>query len=101
MSDTDNSDDVQTPDYMRRIRSFVLREGRMTPAQQHAFEAHWSRYGIDYSAVPHDFRASFGREAPIVLEIGFGNGEALAGPANTIRRAISSASKCTAPASAG
>ena len=78
MSDTHNSDDAQTPDYMRRIRSFVLREGRMTPAQQHAFEAHWSRYGIDYSAVPHDFRASFGREAPIVLEIGFGNGEALA-----------------------
>lgn len=72
------SDDPPAPDYMRRIRSFVLREGRMTPAQQHAFEAHWSRFGIDYSDAPHDFRKNFGREAPLVLEIGFGNGEALA-----------------------
>jgi tRNA (guanine-N7-)-methyltransferase len=78
MSDTDNPSDTPIPDTMRRIRSFVLREGRMTPAQQHAFEAHWSRYGVDYRAAAHDFRASFGREAPIVLEIGFGNGEALA-----------------------
>jgi tRNA (guanine-N7-)-methyltransferase len=71
-------DDAQAPDYMRRIRSFVLREGRMTPAQQHAFETHWSRYGIDYAAQRHDYQASFGRTAPLVLEIGFGNGEALA-----------------------
>ncbi len=70
------------PDTMRRIRSFVLREGRMTPAQQRAFDTLWSRYGIDYGTdsgdTPHDFAASFGRDAPRVLEIGFGNGEALA-----------------------
>jgi tRNA (guanine-N7-)-methyltransferase len=64
--------------HLRRIRSFVLREGRMTPAQQRAFEAHWARFGIDYSGKPQDFDAHFGRRAPYVLEIGFGNGEALA-----------------------
>ncbi|WP_329741216.1 tRNA (guanosine(46)-N7)-methyltransferase TrmB [Dyella sp. A6] len=62
----------------RRIRSFVLREGRMTPAQQRAFDAHWARYGIDYSGTAQDYAARFGRTAPVVLEIGFGNGEALA-----------------------
>jgi tRNA (guanine-N7-)-methyltransferase len=73
MSDTSNP-----PEYMRRIRSFVLREGRMTPAQQRAFDAHWARYGIDYSGRPQDFATRFGRQAPLVMEIGFGNGEALA-----------------------
>jgi tRNA (guanine-N7-)-methyltransferase len=83
MTDTpDNEHDGHTsaPEYMRRIRSFVLREGRMTPAQQRAFDEHWARYGIDYrgDGAAHDFSASFGRQAPLVLEIGFGNGEALA-----------------------
>jgi tRNA (guanine-N7-)-methyltransferase len=74
------TDDTSAPEYMRRIRSFVLREGRMTPAQQRAFDEHWARYGIDYrgDGTTHDFAASFGRRAPLVLEIGFGNGEALA-----------------------
>ena len=60
------------------MRSFVLREGRITPAQQRAFEAHWARFGVDYRGEPRDFDALFGRHAPRVLEIGFGNGEALA-----------------------
>ena len=64
--------------HLRRIRSFVLREGRMTPAQQRAFETHWARFGIDYSGKTQDLDAHFGRHAPHVLEIGFGNGEALA-----------------------
>ncbi|HET8898803.1 MAG TPA: tRNA (guanosine(46)-N7)-methyltransferase TrmB [Rhodanobacteraceae bacterium] len=62
----------------RPVRSFVLREGRITPAQQRAFDAHWARYGVDYAGQPRDFTAVFGRTAPRVLEIGFGNGEALA-----------------------
>jgi tRNA (guanine-N7-)-methyltransferase len=66
------------PEYMRRIRSFVLREGRMTPAQQRAFETHWARFGIDYTGTAQDFHAHFNRVAPLVMEIGFGNGEALA-----------------------
>lgn len=61
----------------RRIRSFVLRQGRCTPAQQRAFDQHWSRYGIDYTGLPRDFATVFGRAAPHVLEIGFGNGEQL------------------------
>ncbi len=58
----------------RRIRSFVLRQGRITPAQQRAFETHWLSFGLDYSGKLRDFDADFGRAAPLVLEIGFGNG---------------------------
>ncbi len=61
----------------RRIRSFVLRQGRFTPAQQRAFDQHWSRYGLDAASATRDFASAFGRRAPLVLEIGFGNGEQL------------------------
>jgi tRNA (guanine-N7-)-methyltransferase len=63
-------------DCTRRIRSFVLRQGRFTPAQQRAFAEHWQRYGLDPQTV-FDGAAAFGRSAPLVLEIGFGNGEQL------------------------
>ena len=61
----------------RRIRSFVLRQGRFTPAQQRAFDQHWTRYGLDIAGRERDFATAFGRRAPLVLEIGFGNGEQL------------------------
>ena len=61
----------------RTVRSFVLRQGRFTAAQQRAFEALWPRFGLDYDGKPRDFDQVFGRDAPRVLEIGFGNGEAL------------------------
>ena len=61
----------------RRVRSFVLRQGRFTPAQPRAFDALWPRFGLDYAGTPRDFDAAFGRSAPRILEIGFGNGEAL------------------------
>lgn len=63
-----------------RIRSFVLRQGRFTPAQQRAFDRLWQKFGIDFDRdqqTPPDFDAHFGRQAKRVLEIGFGNGEAL------------------------
>jgi tRNA (guanine-N7-)-methyltransferase len=60
----------------RHIRSFVLRQGRFTPAQQRAFDAHWPRFGLD-PHVPLDPARTFGRRAACVLEIGFGNGEQL------------------------
>ena len=60
----------------RRIRSFVLRQDRFTPAQQRAFEQHWERYGLDPAVVP-EWNKTFGRDAQRVLEIGFGNGEQL------------------------
>ena len=61
----------------RAIRSFVLRQGRFTPAQQRAFDALWPRFGLDYTGMPRDYDAVFERTAPRVLEIGFGNGDAM------------------------
>jgi tRNA (guanine-N7-)-methyltransferase len=64
----------------RAIRSFVLRQGRFSEAQQRAFDLQWPHYGLDCLAgegQPRDFDAVFGRSALRVLEIGFGNGEAL------------------------
>lgn len=64
------------PDQRNRpIRSFVLRQGRFTPAQQRAFAEHWGRYGLAIGDGPLDALRVFGRRAPLVLEIGFGNGE--------------------------
>ncbi|MCG5540824.1 MULTISPECIES: tRNA (guanosine(46)-N7)-methyltransferase TrmB [unclassified Halorhodospira] len=63
---------------LRRTRTFVRREGRLTQGQQRALEALWPHYGLD---VPEqgavDLDALFGRTAPRVLDIGFGDGEAL------------------------
>lgn len=61
----------------RKVRSFVLRQGRFTDAQQRAFDELWPRFGIDYAGAPRDLDATFGRAAKRILEIGFGNGEAL------------------------
>jgi len=61
----------------RRIRSFVLRAGRITGAQARALETEWPRYGIDHATTPIDLDARFGRAAPCTLEIGFGNGDNL------------------------
>ncbi len=61
----------------RPIRSFVLRQGRQTEAQKRAFELHWPSFGLDYAGAVRDFDAVFGRHAPRVVEIGFGNGEQL------------------------
>lgn len=61
----------------RPIRSFVRRTGRLTPSQRRALDELWPGYGIDAGAGVLDFDALFGRRAPRVLEIGFGNGETL------------------------
>ena len=62
---------------LRQIRSFVRREGRLTPGQARALAELWPRYGIEASEAALDFSAVYGRTAPVILEIGFGNGEAL------------------------
>lgn len=64
--------------YLKRIRSFVRREGRLTPGQQRAMEVLFPRFGIEAGEAPLDLDAVFGRSAPRILEIGFGNGESLA-----------------------
>lgn len=61
----------------REIRSFVRREGRLTPSQKRALDELWPRYGIEEPTRPLDLTALFGRSAPVVLEIGFGNGAQL------------------------
>jgi len=62
----------------RRIRSYVRRQGRLTLAQSDAIARLWPRFALELGSDRFDFARIFGREAPVVLEIGFGNGEALA-----------------------
>jgi len=62
----------------RAIRSYVLRQGRTTPSQQRALDELFPRFGIPFSNSLVDPRQSFGRSAPLVLEIGSGMGESTA-----------------------
>lgn len=72
----------ELPPYHRAVRSFVLREGRLTAGQQRAFKTLWPRFGVDWQpGVSLDLTALFGTPWPVVLEIGFGNGESLAAQA--------------------
>jgi tRNA (guanine-N7-)-methyltransferase len=71
----------------RPIRSFVLRQGRMSAGQQRAHEELMPRFGAAFAPATLDFATLFGRRAPTFLEIGFGMGEttaaiALAQPQN-------------------
>lgn len=63
---------------LRRIRSFVLRAGRMTRGQEVAFEHYWPEAGLTLEQGLIDPVAVFGRRAPLVFEIGFGMGQSLA-----------------------
>jgi tRNA (guanine-N7-)-methyltransferase len=63
---------------LRRIRSFVRREGRLTKGQQRALSELFPRYGIKLDQGRLDLDVLFGRQAFRVLEIGFGNGASLA-----------------------
>jgi tRNA (guanine-N7-)-methyltransferase len=65
-------------EHPRSIRSFVMRGGRITEAQQRALDLLWPQYGISFAAAPLDLDTAFGRSAPVTLEIGFGNGDNLA-----------------------
>ena len=75
------TDDPTCPDSItpprRSVRSFVIRGGRATVAQQRALDELWPRYGVEFSAEACDLDRLFGRKAPRMLEIGFGAGEAL------------------------
>ena len=64
--------------YPKAIKSFVRRAGRTTAGQAKAFEALGPRFVLPYRAALLDAEATFGRSAPLVLEIGFGMGEATA-----------------------
>lgn len=61
----------------RKIRSFVIREGRMTPAQQRALDQGWSQYGLQLADGKVDYQQVFGNSNPVIVEIGFGMGQSL------------------------
>ncbi len=63
--------------FMRRIRSFVRREGRLTKGQERALQELWPVMGVEFRDEMLDLAQLFGREAPVVLEIGFGMGKSL------------------------
>ena len=62
----------------RPIKSFVLRAGRMGPGQTRAMNDWGPRFLVPYAAQPLDTAAVFGRSAPLIVEIGFGMGDATA-----------------------
>lgn len=62
----------------RIIRSFVRREGRLTDGQIRALEQLYPLYGVEWTVGIVDFDRLFAKPAPVVLDIGFGDGEALA-----------------------
>jgi tRNA (guanine-N7-)-methyltransferase len=64
-------------EHRRTIRSFVRRTGRLTGSQQRALDELWPDFGLEYDACEIDLVSTYGRTAPVVLEIGFGNGDTL------------------------
>ncbi|QIQ42111.1 MAG: tRNA (guanosine(46)-N7)-methyltransferase TrmB [Buchnera aphidicola (Microlophium carnosum)] len=74
---------ILTPQYnyngtfLRQIRSFVCRKGRITTSQLSAIQKYWSWIGVDFQSRALNLMSIFNRYAPIVLEIGFGSGESL------------------------
>jgi tRNA (guanine-N7-)-methyltransferase len=63
--------------YIRKVRSFVKREGRLTKNQERAIENYWSSMGLNHSDGLIDAQALFANDNPVVLEIGFGMGKSL------------------------
>lgn len=65
-----------------RIKSYILRQSRATVGQQNAIDNVWDHYCLDPEKT-YDFAQVFGRDAPLIVEIGFGNGSSLAEMART------------------
>jgi tRNA (guanine-N7-)-methyltransferase len=83
---TDAGGDPESRFSSRSIRSFVLRQGRMSPAQQRYLDEMMPKIGIPYRVAQHvDFDAVFGRSAPRIVEIGCGMGETTASIAQAMR----------------
>lgn len=61
----------------KAIRSYVIRAGRMTPAQRLAFDHTWDYYGLHLDDGLLDVEQAFGASAPLIVEIGFGMGDSL------------------------
>ena len=80
MADSDPTAGLTKPSKTGRrpVRSFVIRGGRLTPGQERAIDRLWPKFGIDKKSQAGrlDFEQVFGRKAPVIAEIGFGNGDA-------------------------
>ena len=61
----------------RKIRTFVLRQGRLTQGQDNALKEHWPVYGLDSDTGVLDVESVFGNSNPVIFEIGFGMGDSL------------------------
>ena len=77
MTESNQPEMTEGGQLMRRIRSFVRREGRLTKGQERALTQLWPVMGVEFSGQMLDVATLFGREAPVVLEIGFGMGASL------------------------
>jgi len=75
---TPRIDDAPESAFRRGIRSYVLRQGRMSEAQQRAIDALYPQFGLAFRDTPIDASTIFNRHAPLVLEIGSGMGETTA-----------------------
>ena len=91
MNDINKSEETKQQDEAkealkgRRIRSFVLRQGRVTKGQAHALEIGLPKFGIEYAPEIIDLNAKFNRtDSKKILEIGFGMGETTAKIAHTL-----------------
>jgi tRNA (guanine-N7-)-methyltransferase len=77
MTTTDQNDIDTSATNRRTVRSYVMRAGRTTAGQERALNELWPVYGIEYDSKPLILDSTFGRQAPRMIEIGFGAGEAL------------------------
>lgn len=77
MSDVITTEYTEEGQVLRKIRSFVRREGRLTKGQETALAECWPSMGLDYQTSTIDWSAVFGNNNPVVLEIGFGMGASL------------------------
>lgn len=72
------SEEKVSKQFMRPVRSFVLRQGRLTKSQALALKNQWPLFGVNGGEGELDFKSLFGNNSPVTLEIGFGNGVSLA-----------------------
>ena len=63
--------------YKRKVRSFVLRTGRLSEYQRQIMNDNWRVYGLDHQTEPFDFTKIYGNQHPVIMEIGFGMGKSL------------------------
>ncbi|MGQ0286581.1 tRNA (guanosine(46)-N7)-methyltransferase TrmB [Pasteurellaceae bacterium 22721_9_1] len=63
--------------YKRKVRSFVLRTGRLSEFQRNIMNENWADYGLDHQTSHFNFEQIYGNSYPVILEIGFGMGKSL------------------------